>query len=1740
MDRWATSGSGDLNMFRANFDRTGYDDMEDLPGKGARCLAIGDLNDDGCLDLVMANYIFNSNNPDSQIYWGKVDGTWDTDNPTELDVTRGTAVDIGDFNGDGHPDLAFGAYHSSLSVSSCIFLNNGDGTFDYTPDITYTDEEYSRCAAGDMNGDGYDDIVFGYNHDIYLYNGGPSGTSTTPHSYWNYPNGYLYRLVIEDLDADGHNDLVIALDVGNDRVPVFMGTESGLGTTPDYYLDVGDDSIPYSATAGDINGDGYMEVFLSTRDSWEDKVYVYEGFPTGYEGSSPHKIDVGSYIYAMGVADINADGYNDLVMAYNSVFRVYYGGDVLPTDPDINKDGPYGPYTLVIAGNGKTSTRKFAGRMTTQQLNKPDGKDWDVLVIEGSLAKNTSVRLTVQDSSGRPLSGLEDLTTLDVDLSGVTAPSIKVDLWLESDLNTSTPVIDRLRVKWREPRTWRDQFWGEAKVHSMLGTTVSDGRLRVAVTQSDSPDLLITGMLAQEGSIPRSTLLTGAPGPDYALETDLDVRAASAVDVGDIDGDGYTDMVFASYMSTGSSYTSSSPLFMGTPVGWRATPDHSFATTGAADVVLEDLDGDGYTDVVFAQERNSETYGVNSTLFWGSAHGWSDEPDVEFITTGASGVTAADLDGDGDLDLAFSCYKAASTATDSMVFLQAGDGFHGDAPDHLLPTKGARAVTAADLDGDGNVDLVFANSFSGGFAEIDSYIYWGKASGGFGDTPASLPTVGAEDVLAADLDGDGDLDLAFANHMDNNKNNSVDSYVYLNTGGTFAASPDARLPTLGASAVAAIDLDGTGRMDLVFACLRYGENTSIPSLVFLGGTGGWSSSPDVLLPTAGASDVVAGNIIRKGSAGYLSQRITPSDIDETGDFHTLRYSAHLEGGAQGAIHLVDADTWEVLATTNLKDGEHEWVVEGAFAFRDHPSVRVMVTGSDLGGAKDLSLDDLGLNWTRRVHAPPVVVDMVVDEPSIYRTTSTVLAITVTDEYTPLDMLDLTVQYRLAGTEEWERGLLGSPSFEDGVWKVTFNARSSTVLGTYQFRASVTDSDRDSSGFLEGNATVQVMNRLPSAPEVQISPGRPVTTATLRVEMIQSAQDPEGHPLTYNYKWFRDDVLVEDITGDSVPPGYTSRGERWTVEVRAFDGDDEGPAVTAWRCIENAAPITKEPLPDPVMDEDTESSDWLILVNAFMDPDGDTVTWKVDPAPTHITVTIDHETGVVTIAPDADWNGKENVTFVATDGELQTSQTVTVTVTPVNDAPRLLSLNGQPVTSDPVVYDIKQGTTLVISPAVVDVEGHELVFDVNTTAVDLDGVTGEIRFEPDNDAVGTLRFALTVWDVESPSTKVRVNIRINVENENDPMEEARITNPEDMTSYKVNQSFFLTGVCYDPDTPYGQVLNYTWTSSLSGVLGYGNSLTLSLDRAGVHTITLTVSDGEFEQTDTITLEIVPRDEGPGPDPDPDPDPTDDDDASAGGSPTGIMVAVLVLVIAGGAGGYVLIVRRKASEEDAGLPEIEPMNEREALQRMADMAREAADAIEGSKNGNGNGNGSGNGGDQDTWVETEDRDGIEIASASVAETQLRMQAQVTREAPSEVQALFADIEKNGFHASEEDAEQLRIDNLKRKYHNTIGQLPYGIPSKELADRDWNDLAAVLATGEKRTVEGDREVTAIDGRWYYSDMDDPANFLKEHGAKPKAAKASATPDRDALLARLEERFILGEISEESYKELRGKYDA
>jgi len=176
------------------------------------------------------------------------------------------------------------------------------------------------------------------------------------------------------------------------------------------------------------------------------------------------------------------------------------------------------------------------------------------------------------------------------------------------------------------------------------------------------------------------------------------------------------------------------------------------------------------------------------------------------VTLGPSSVTSGDLDSDGDQDLV----SANFTGRNLTVFAQESPGSFRRRPPFLTAML-PRSATAADLDGDGDLDLGSANS-------SNLAVFFQESSGSFLSSPLVLGgpsiTLDPQSVIATDLDGDGRQDLVSANKGGNNLTAFLQG-----SAGTFG-SPSLSLdgpPMGGPVFVAAADLDGDGDVDLISA-----------------------------------------------------------------------------------------------------------------------------------------------------------------------------------------------------------------------------------------------------------------------------------------------------------------------------------------------------------------------------------------------------------------------------------------------------------------------------------------------------------------------------------------------------------------------------------------------------------------------------------------------------------------------------------------------------------------------------------------------------------------------------------------------------------------------------------------------------------------------------------------------------------------------------------------------------------
>lgn len=1178
-------GRGDVDVF---YPTAGNDDYQNgatiANTASSRGIDSGDLDDDGYIDIVLTA----GGNLNSMILWGSSSGKWSTSDKTDLvHLDPGTDAAIGDFNGDGALDVVISAEGGMVNDGSYFWLNNGDGSFDKDWDVKIANAgASSHVEAGDLNADGYDDVVFVKSlvMSAICYFGGVGGPSTIVNISFlqNMPMTARGDLCIEDIDGDGHLDVLFAT-VENMEAPIYLGGSKGPDTTPDYNLLL--KGNPMDVSAGDINDDGYIDIAYTTGDSTGtgNQIEVFKGTSTGWNKNDKYEIASVGGVNPVELVDIDVDGYADIVTGETASFKLYMGGATWPTAADLTLAGLGNPQDVTVAvPSGGGGGGAFRGSFLTDPIPPPStDMKWDILHLDATVPANTSVTITIQDNSQDPILGYQDIEGTDVDLSGISNPGeiyVKVALW--SETNVSTPVLESLLVNWMDKMAWRDQFYGDVKTVSALGLGVADLMLRDTDDYGGNPrDSFIFASLRNDaGYNTRSVGFLDEGGWDYTSRGPIyfNTQGAMAVDSLDIDGDHFGDLIFASYGTSDGSYTGMSPLFLGSPAGWYETPYHSFPTTGARDVIMSDLNQDGYADVVFAQEQDWQGPFVKSTLFWGSESGWNATPDVEFSTTGASGVVAADLDRNGKDDLVFACYEGADYATDSMVFLQESAGFCGTVPSIRLPTIGARAVKAANLNSEDNYkDLVFANSYDGQTYEVNSYIYWNEhASGGtFDPTPTELPTIGAMDVAIWDFSSGipgGTMDLIFANSRNATSGYKTESYYYKNGGGTFATTPDVRIPTEGAYSVASFG--STLDKEPIFACRNNGTTHSIPSVAMVG----LGFQTPMEFPTIGAVDVMPFELNDGNHGGYLSKVITPDPTDDIGGFYTLRYSATFDDNQAGAISIMDAETGEKLAEIPISEGDQEWDLRGLFSYRDHPSIRVNINVTGLDGRTDFALDDLWLNWTERVMMAPIVVDLDLVNNTVLRTETISLWVNASDEYDYPEDLVVLIEHQLEGDTLWKTTMLGSLTFVDGIWWRDVSPDRFEALGEYHFRVNVTDTDRESSGYIDFPQTLEVLPNLPTEPRlIEATAGDGVISLEWRAPLETGDMPLSGYMV---YRGLSEDELTSyqildaftfDLDDEIVVNGMT-----YYYAVQALSEAGDGPLSA----VVNAIPLGRPGVP----------------------------------------------------------------------------------------------------------------------------------------------------------------------------------------------------------------------------------------------------------------------------------------------------------------------------------------------------------------------------------------------------------------------------------------------------------------------------------------------------------------------------------------------------------------------------------
>jgi FG-GAP repeat len=331
----------------------------------------------------------------------------------------------GDVNGDGYGDVIVGAdRYKQFTGRIYVYLGNASG-LSATPIFTATGEDvnnhfgYSVATAGDVNGDGYDDIIVGAYHyegftgRVYVYAGNANGLGATPvfTITGEGPNIYFGRSVggAGDVNGDGYDDVIVgaqAYDRWTGRVYVYAGSPSGLGATPIFTAGGQGPSDSFGrsvGTAGDVNGDGYSDVVVGAPGygDFEGRIYVYAGSADG-PGAVPMFAATGEQINGLfgtsagAAGDVNRDGYDDIIVgAYHYrgfTGRVYvYAGSIngLSAAP-------------IFAATGEGEHNHFGYSVSTAGDTNGDG--YDDIIVGAYQYNNSTGRVYVYPGNANGLS----------------------------------------------------------------------------------------------------------------------------------------------------------------------------------------------------------------------------------------------------------------------------------------------------------------------------------------------------------------------------------------------------------------------------------------------------------------------------------------------------------------------------------------------------------------------------------------------------------------------------------------------------------------------------------------------------------------------------------------------------------------------------------------------------------------------------------------------------------------------------------------------------------------------------------------------------------------------------------------------------------------------------------------------------------------------------------------------------------------------------------------------------------------------------------------------------------------------------------------------------------------------------------------------------------------------------------------------------------------------------------------
>lgn len=806
----------------------------------------GDVNQDGIADLIigapdagelvedMYGYgnLFRNSRGASYVVFGNDNGFDSSLDLATLDGSNGFVVSginpedrlgrsvssVGDFNRDGVDDIILGApnYYSQDEDGGNSYLIFGQREFSASLDLTALDGSnglvisginagddsgYSVSGAGDINGDGFDDLIIGapnadpadsedsYNKAkgaSYVVFGGTdvgvegsfelanldgnngfaiNGSDTNP----NFPENSGFSVSgAGDLNGDGFDDLIIGASYSGvhgrnfNATYVVFGQAEAFNSSLDLSALDGSNGFTienisgYSvSSAGDINGDGLDDIIVGNFNVYADESslpYILFGRPTGFppvvtaadfDGNRGFIVkDSSVYDYEFrggsvsGAGDLNQDGIDDLIIGVPEIDRSYviFGkSDGFAPQLDLDSNKP--DFNFVAYFNGNSV--KIVGNDLT--LSDPDSPNLSGATIRITNLLDNEAELLTVDTLDTNITDNYDRQTGILNLSGIDAIA-KYQQVLQTITYNNTADLPNSEARMIEFVVTDE---AESRKESAVATTTLNFQGGLNLVDLDGGNGFVINGINQGDRSGSSVSNAGdfnADGIDDIIIGAIGAESASAN--GDISGQSYvlfgSDREFAAEFNL-DALNGSNGFALNGVEGDRA--GNSVSGVG-------DFNGDGFDDVIIGADTGGENEQGKSYVVFGSESGFDTELDLSsldgsngFALSGFEANLGNSVSGAGDINKDGLDDIIVGSSEQSAVIFGSENQFdaefdlsslNGNNGFVILSDGSLRSVSSAgDVNGDGIDDLIIgvhSYSYESGSEPDFTYVIFGSES----------------------------------------------------------------------------------------------------------------------------------------------------------------------------------------------------------------------------------------------------------------------------------------------------------------------------------------------------------------------------------------------------------------------------------------------------------------------------------------------------------------------------------------------------------------------------------------------------------------------------------------------------------------------------------------------------------------------------------------------------------------------------------------------------------------------------------------------------------------------------------------------------------------------------------------------------------------------------------------------------------------------------------------------------